>query len=310
MMTMTTCTFILCLIFQGAALRLPASGIADQNSRRYVLVEEGCLQDMEQRPNGIMKTHLGKSLPTSLKVDNITGIQLRGAQCQKQNGGAGCGMLDFKHPLREHKCVKQVAKIIHFIWLDNALPLTYAKNILNVHEKNPDYQIMLWVNEKATDISALGDLTLDPEKFRVNLLEQHGHPWINWDFYEKEPGVGARSSLMRLEVIYLYGGIYMDTDSRAIHGFDEYGSVFRWPFVTMGTQAYGNLCNCLFSAEKGSGLLKFTMDAWRDIHLNHNVPTRSPHGSGILTAAFMVYNDPQIMMLDSDHMLHSRKDTK
>jgi len=48
--------------------------------------------------------------------------------------------------------------------------------------------------------------------------------------------------------------------------------------------------------------MKFTIDAWRDIHLHHNVPTTAPHGCGVFTAAFMVYNQPEILMLDQEYL--------
>lgn len=40
------------------------------------------------------------------------------------------------------------------------------------------------------------------------------------------------SDVARLETLYKYGGIYMDTDFVPDRPFADYGDTFRWPFVT------------------------------------------------------------------------------
>jgi len=44
-----------------------------------------------------------------------------------------------------------------------------------------------------------------------------------------EENVGARSDLLRLEVLYKFGGIYLDTDSHSLSGFTPF---FQKSFVS------------------------------------------------------------------------------
>ena len=62
-----------------------------------------------------------------------------------------------------------------------------------------------------------------------------------------------------IEVVYLYGGIYLDTDTICHNSFDDYNDLFRWPFVSYTLGGYNNLCNGIFSFGRGSPFLKFAM---------------------------------------------------
>lgn len=110
---------------------------------------------------------------------------------------------------------------------------------------------------------------------------------------------------MRLEVVFLHGGIYLDCDSTAVDGFDEYGTLFHWPFVTHDLGNYMNICNCLFGFEKNSGFLDFALDATRQNCLKYDqCGVMSGAGPGFLTAALKRYNRSDILLIENKYMLH------
>jgi len=242
----------------------------------------------------------------TLHVDSIRTIPtLRGAECEPE----GCGLFNYTHPWTEatgRHCAREVPKIIHFIWLDHALPAKYADNIGRVMRANPDYHVLLWVNPAAEDVSNLTkNLTKEEAKLlQVMKLEEHQDQFANWDIIEKEPNVGARSDWLRLGAVQLYGGIYMDTDVGKPPHFSRYPGVFRWPFVAFSDPEgpYGNLCNCVFGAEKQSPMIKLASEGWRDGNLHHGIPAGPPFGCGVLTSAFKTYNSEEIMMLHQKYM--------
>merc|ERR1712012_782529 len=48
-------------------------------------------------------------------------------------------------PIRS--CTREVPKIIHFIWVMSPLREPYAHNILGFANKNPAWQVWLWVDQ-------------------------------------------------------------------------------------------------------------------------------------------------------------------
>jgi len=307
---------------QAEKVALVGEGV-DTNEEEVLGLEEQdeserakCMRDKQLRPAGLIESHLGVKFPSEISVESLTNTQpLKGATC---SGEGGCGLFNLTHPhsAKDAACVREVPKLIHFVWLDHPLPERYAKNIVSVMMMNPDRRFLLWVNDLSTNTSALteqiksdfgSDAEVAQKRLLVKRVEDFKDRFMNWDIITQEPNVGARSDWIRLEAVYLYGGIYMDTDVRPVHGFSDYGGVFQWPFVAYSNpKGYGNLCNCIFSAEKRSPFVKLVAEGWREGFFHFNLPSGPPFGCGVLTAAFMTYNNPEIMMLAERYMFSYR----
>ena len=80
---------------------------------------------------------------------------------------------------------------------------------------------------------------------KLQLISDMMPRFKNRDLIEKDTNLAGKSDYMRLEILYLYGGIYLDTDAKAVHGFDDFGTLFRWPFVCPDPRTYHNLGNCV-----------------------------------------------------------------
>ena len=292
-----------------------ALGLEGQTSRQRGM----CMRDKQPQPHGPLgHDYFGKKFPAELRVDNIVSRgPLKGEECkdvrQRSSGKYvhGCSILTLKPELQTGKpCVREVPKLIHFVWLDRALPKKYAANIAQVMGANPDWAVLLWVNRAATDLSTLTGILRSGavsgamvNRLHLKSIDAHQQRFRNWDIIQNQSNVGARSDWIRLEVVYWYGGIYMDTDVHSQHGFSEYGDVFRWPFVSYSSpEGYGNLCNCIWGAEKLSPFLKMNFLGWRDAHLNYAVSSGVPIGCGVMTSAFITYNHPEILMLGQEFM--------
>lgn len=66
------------------------------------------------------------------------------------------------------------------------------------------------------------------------------HPFVNHDVISAESNLAGKSDYLRMEVVYRYGGVYVDTDTIAVNPLDAYGDVFRWPVVSW-VKGYNNL---------------------------------------------------------------------
>ncbi|CAK0900442.1 unnamed protein product [Prorocentrum cordatum] len=176
--------------------------------------------------------------------------------------------------------------------------------------KNPEWQAHLWIETPLRETTAA--VLASPSQGRPCIVKSYAEvPEMRLlGLIQTAPSIGAAADLLRLEVVYRYGGIYMDVDSHPVHGFEEYGSLFRWPFVTYAGSG-GGLCNCLFSDSPGSAFLNFTIAAAYEIGTTFKI--RGPltaTGPPLVNSAFVMYNNPEYVLIESDFVLKHRKKDK
>lgn len=91
-----------------------------------------------------------------------------------------------------------IPKIIHYFWIGDDMPDLMKNNIERWHELCPDYEFKEW-NDKNYDISQ-------------NKYMRQAYEAKKWGFVP---------DYARLDIIYRYGGIYMDTDVDMVRKPDE-----------------------------------------------------------------------------------------
>lgn len=93
---------------------------------------------------------------------------------------------------------QRIPKIIHHIWLGSPLPDRCRWFIETWKKKHPDWQFILWDDAR---VAQLGLINLRPYVAA-----------INW---------GEKSDIVRYEVLYRFGGLYVDTDFECLQACDE-----------------------------------------------------------------------------------------
>ena len=85
-----------------------------------------------------------------------------------------------------------IPKIIHMIWIGTKSPPQWCIDSwkINYINKYPDWTFMLWNDDE------------------INKLEM-----INKEIYDLEPTLRGKSDIARMEILYQYGGIFLDADS-------------------------------------------------------------------------------------------------
>lgn len=91
-----------------------------------------------------------------------------------------------------------IPKKIHYAWLGNCMPYEIQKNVEHWKELCPEYEFFEW-NENNYDVS-------------TNLYMKQAYDNKKWGFVP---------DYMRLDVIYNYGGIYLDTDIEMVKKPDD-----------------------------------------------------------------------------------------
>lgn len=102
----------------------------------------------------------------------------------------------------------KIPLIIHQIWVGGKpLPSFYANLAKTWKNFHPEWQYILWDDEAVSKIDM-----------------------INAEYYKKEKSLSAKANLLRLEVLYKYGGMYVDIDMECLAKFDLFH--YQYDFYT------------------------------------------------------------------------------
>lgn len=134
-----------------------------------------------------------------------------------------------------------IPKIIHYCWFGKGQKSKLHEQCIASWKKYcPEYQIIEW-NEDNYDVNSI--------------------PYISAAYKEKK--WGFVTDYARLDLVYTYGGIYLDTDVELIRGLDTLLSNECY----FGIERENNYINTGigFGAEKNNSVIKELMDAYRDV---------------------------------------------
>ena len=94
--------------------------------------------------------------------------------------------------------INKIPKIIHQIWVGKKqIPENYKSFMQTIKNLHPDWEYKLWTDE-------------DVESF----------PWINKAAFNKATNPVMKSDIWRIEILYKYGGVYLDSDMESIRALD------------------------------------------------------------------------------------------
>lgn len=139
----------------------------------------------------------------------------------------------------------KIPKVIHYCWFGkNELGSKEKKCIESWKKYMPDYKIIRW-DEKNYDISSC--------EFLKNAYEAK-----KWAFV---------SDYARLDIIYNYGGIYLDTDVEVIKKFDDLLNDDAF----FGFESKKYIANGLgFGARKNNPIIKENLDMYNKLRFDEN----------------------------------------
>ena len=127
-----------------------------------------------------------------------------------------------------------IPKIIHYFWGGNPMPDLMKRNIERWHELCPDYEIRQW-NEHNYDVSK-------------NRYMQQAYEADKWGFVP---------DYARLDIVYQYGGIYLDTDVSMVRRPDEL--LYQRCFAIKDASFFLN-AGASFGAMAGMGIIRELRD--------------------------------------------------
>lgn len=146
-----------------------------------------------------------------------------------------------------------IPKIIHQIWLGPNNPPENFKYLKKTIKKyHPDWKYILW---------------RDKDIPQLNL--------VNQKYYDETTNPGEKANIVRYEVLYKFGGVYLDVDIESINSLDILHHVYDYYTGICPLDCVAVINNAVIGSAPGHPILKDCIETIKeDWHLS-NVPRRS-----------------------------------
>lgn len=147
-----------------------------------------------------------------------------------------------------------VPKIIHQIWIGGPLPEVFKPFMESWKKNHPDWKYVLWDDEKVKEL----------------------FPLYNQQFYDATDGMGVKSDLLKWEIIYRFGGVYVDVDFESLRPLDELNYSYDFYTAMQPFDAFFvQLGAALFAARPGHPVLKHCIETIKDDWHHKGAPKKS-----------------------------------
>lgn len=111
----------------------------------------------------------------------------------------------------------KIPKVMHFIWIGpKPFPRTSVENVRGWMGKNPDWQVKFWTDR---------DRPL-PHPKMILCKVQDLHFQKLEECYNKSDNYGEKSDILRYEILFQEGGVYVDHDVKCLSSFDSLNKAY------------------------------------------------------------------------------------
>lgn len=148
-----------------------------------------------------------------------------------------------------------VPPIIHMIWLGGKLPKKYVENRQSWINHHPSWTHILWVDspqeiEEAQLVEMLPINTFDHYRGSQLIINVKDIKLVNQYWFDLAKNYGKKADILRYEILYKFGGVYVDTDCKCLKPCDAL--VTNYDFFTVAPNFYSDILNnCFIGAKSG-----------------------------------------------------------
>jgi len=198
---------------------------------------------------------------TAMQKNNFSNIHNLYAVTEKIMSVDGLHLYKFFEELYERNCTiaahtdLQIPKIIHQIWLGSPLP--------------EEFEVLQqsWI-EYHLDRGWVYKLWTDEDVAQLQLYNQ--------EFYDATDNYGVKSDILRWELLYHFGGVYVDMDYECLHALDElhYTYDFYTALQPLDT-SFIQLGAALVGSRTGHPILKHCIETIKDDWHHKGAPKKT-----------------------------------
>jgi len=147
-----------------------------------------------------------------------------------------------------------IPKHIHQIWIGGPLPEVFKKYIDTWKQMHPDWGYTLWTDENVREL----------------------FPLHNQSYYDESEGMGVKSDLLKWEIIYRFGGVYVDVDYECLQPLDELHYLYDFYTAYQPLDAFFvQLGAALYAAHPKHPILKYCIETIQDDWHHKGAPKKS-----------------------------------
>ncbi len=112
---------------------------------------------------------------------------------------------------------EKIPKVLHFIWIGpKQFPRESVENVRSWIAKNPDWVVKFWTDR---------DRPLPHPSMKKMMIKDFNFLKLA-DCYHKSDNFGEKSDLLRYEILFQEGGVYVDHDVKCMKSFDACNNAY------------------------------------------------------------------------------------
>lgn len=194
---------------------------------------------------------------------------------------------------------RYIEKNIHFIWVSRSIEerKEYINSVLNFKKVNPSWEIYLWVDDHNKKLKIEGIKTKHVDSIPLHNIEYLKIARKKTSEKHAHMKGAYEADILRQEIIYHYGGMYLDIDTHAIKPFS---GIYEKPFVRHSI-GYKNNTNAHIGLYKHNGLSKFILNSMFPHYIQN--PGSDPMwciGPDFFSACIYLYNPKNLKCIDEN----------
>ena len=151
---------------------------------------------------------------------------------------------------------QKIPKIIHQIWLGSEFPDRYATLANTWKNHHPDWEYKLWTEKE------------------LETFDMH-----NRDLFDQASNYAEKANILRYEILYQFGGLYVDTDFKCLKPFDILNESFEFYCGVETIRRQVNISNALIGAIPKHPIMEYcvkkikkNIDYWNELGFSEPLP--------------------------------------
>lgn len=156
-----------------------------------------------------------------------------------------------------------IPTVIHHVWLGSKLPVRYEDLRATWINMHPNWNYVLWTDQISNyDQGLVVNDVAELEQY-LNRDDLHGKKFVidvknfklrNQKLFDLSRNYGEKSDILRYEVLYHFGGLYVDTDFECVKSFDKLHHMYNfyvsllpvYKIATLANGVIGSIKKCSF----------------------------------------------------------------